>query len=218
MKLVISIARRFRGRGLPLADLIQEGTIGLDHAARKFDPDKGFKFSTYASWWIRQAVQRGLAKGGGNQIRVPDQVATRRARARAVLRDNPDMHIDELSTAIGETAVHVEQALEAAEVVTSLDRTLFDGDGGRTLLDSMPDPNAEDPSEILPIEVQNIRTALELLPDLQHRVIELRFGFGGERALSFGEIAELLGESTSTIQAVQRQGLNALRSKMIEFV
>ncbi|MGH8896340.1 MAG: sigma-70 family RNA polymerase sigma factor [Egibacteraceae bacterium] len=219
IKLVISIARGFRGQGLPLADLIQEGTIGLDRAVRKFDPERGFKFSTYATWWIRQAIQRALSSGG-LQIRVPPQVTNRRARALELMRQNPDLSLHELAQRMELEVEQVERALDAAVVVSSLNRESVSGDGGegRALIDSVADPNTDDPSDMLPFEAEAVRTALRELPDLQRRVIELRFGFDDGPTLALTEIAVRLEVPLQVVQQAQRQALAALRVSVVEYL
>jgi RNA polymerase sigma factor (sigma-70 family) len=211
LRLVISIARRYRNRGLPFGDIIQEGCLGLDRAARKFDPDRGFRFSTYATLWIRQAIQRGIS-GAGSTIRLPPQVAEHRAKARGARIADPDATYIEMAEQFETTPQLIERALDAAEVVTSIDRFVSaDDDYTRTLLDTFADPYAEDPWEALPEPVTGLYRALEELPPQQRRVIELRFGFGGEPPLSLAEVAEEMGLSTTTVQTAQREALKELR-------
>lgn len=212
IRLVISIARRFRGKGMPLADLIQEGIIGLDRASRKFDPDRGYKFSTYASWWIRQSIQRGL-HSNQELIRVPGAVSSRRADIRTKQRDNPNATLDEVAELLEISPVQAHRAVNVAEVTTSLDREIYD-EGG-SLLDQLPDPNATDPSEVITLS-DELRFALSELPDVQRRVIELRFGFEDGQSHGLAEIAERLDIPQSVVRSSQRQALAFMRQLMNE--
>lgn len=210
IRLVISIARAYTGRGLPLEDLIQSGIIGLDRAARKFDPDRGFKFSTYASWWIRQAIQRAVA-ADGKTIRVPNQVATRRLQIDSVLRDNPEATYADIAKKLECTPAQVIRAMRAAEVVTSLDGDRESPDDAPSLFDKLPDMLAEDPAENLQESVARVDDALEELTPLQRRVTELRFGFGNYDEMSLIEIAEFLEIPILLVRAAQREATAKLK-------
>lgn len=189
LRLVIFVAKNFRGRGLPFADLIQEGIIGLNRAAQKFDPDRGFKFSTYATWWIRQSIQRGL-HNGGQAIRVPMAVKDEHYRAAAA----------------------GEETDPALASVVSLDRAdaQTDGGQGQSLVEALVDRFADDPHDLVEDDLPDVRAAVELLQDLDRRVIELRFGLDGP-VRSFAEVSSELGIAEAKVQAAQKRGLQRLR-------
>lgn len=211
LRLVISIARRYRNRGLPFGDIIQEGILGLDRASRKFDPERGFRFSTYATLWIRQSISRGIS-GSGSTIRLPPQVAEHRAKARAAMNKDAALSLEEIAEDMDAPIELIERALAAAEVVTSTDRYISsEDDYTRTLLDTVPDPHAIDPYDALPEDTEGLYEALQELTPQQRRVIELRFGFGGEHPRSLAEVAAAMSLSTTTIQTAQREALKTLR-------
>jgi RNA polymerase primary sigma factor len=214
LRLVIHVARGYRGQGLPFHDLIQEGIVGLIRAAEKFDWRKGFKFSTYATLWIRQAIQRGLANTG-RAIRLPAHVGQRERKVARAERDltvrlGREPTIEELAEAVELEPEEVADVRTLSDVVASLDQPV--GDSSETAFGDLMASQIAGPEEQAVEESvsKEIEQALSVLHERERDVLELRYGLRGGAALSLRDAGKQLGISAERTRQLEEQALRRL--------
>ena len=218
-RLIIKVGRRYQNRGIPLSDLVHEGIIGLIRAIGRFDPNRGIRFSTYATWWVRQGIARAV-DNHGRIVRFPVHLTTQLSKlARSYYQLGQSLGRDptlaEQARELDIPVDKVRELLEHARSVLSLEEP-FDGTDDWSLGDQLPDPTAPEPEEITALRITRaeISQALDNLPQREAQVLRQRFGFDGSNPMTLIQIGNRMGITRERVRQIQEQAMLRLKEEL----